>query len=41
MDNKRKYDKPILTEHGDISDITLGNKCCPPDEHGAGEDSKP
>lgn len=38
--NNKKYCKPILTVHGDLVDITLGDKCCPPDEHGAGVDSK-
>lgn len=37
--DRKNYVKPILSEYGDIKEITLGDKCCPPDTHGAGQDS--
>lgn len=36
-DGQKKYKKPVLIEHGDLKEITKGEKCCPPDQHGAGQ----
>ena len=37
-EGKKNYSKPVLSQYGDLKEITRGRKCCPQDsDHVAGQ----